>query len=355
MSRVIQIVQHLRPGGIESLALELVRFSSPQDETLVISLEESREQAVAAWSRLSDCADRLVFLNKAPGWQPCLITQLVRLFRRLRPDVVHTHHVGPLIYGGLAARLARVPRLVHTEHDAWHLEDPRRRRLQRLILALTRPRLVADARHVAEALRNHLRGWEPRVILNGIDTERFTPGDRDEARRNLGLPRQARLIGCAARLHPVKGHRFLLDALSALPGDVHLALAGAGEEASALERQSRRLGIERRVHFLGRVDEMPTFYRALDAFCLPSLAEGLPLSTLEAQSSGVPVVVTDAGGSPESACPSSGRVVPAGEVGALAEALLSVLDAPTNADPRAFVRARGDVRATSAAYAAVAV
>jgi glycosyltransferase involved in cell wall biosynthesis len=190
-------------------------------------------------------------------------------------------------------------------------------------------------------------------VPNGIDTERFTPGDQDEARRKFGLPRQTRLIGCAARLHPVKGHRFLLDALAALPGDVHLALAGDGEEASALEGQARRLGIDGRVHFLDRVDDMPDFYRALDAFCLPSLCEGLPLSTLEAQSSGIPVVVTDAGGSPESACTSSGRVVPAGDVDALAGALRSVLDAPPDADPRSFVKANGDVRAMSAAYAAL--
>jgi glycosyltransferase involved in cell wall biosynthesis len=167
------------------------------------------------------------------------------------------------------------------------------------------------------------------------------------------LPSDVRLIGCAARLHPVKGHRFLLDALADLPTSVHLALAGDAEEAPALERQARRLGIAHRVRFLGRIDAMPTFYRALDAFCLPSLAEGLPLSTLEAQACGVPVVVTDAGGSPESACPVSGRVVPAGEAGALAKALRSVLDAHPDADPRAFVRAHGDVRAMSAAYAAL--
>jgi hypothetical protein len=100
MSRTIQIVQHLRPGGIESLVLELVRFSPPGDETLVISLEGNREQAVAAWPRLAEHADRLVFLDKTPGWRPGLVTRLVRLFRGLRPHAVHTHHVGPLIYGG---------------------------------------------------------------------------------------------------------------------------------------------------------------------------------------------------------------------------------------------------------------
>ena len=102
---------------------------------------------------------------------------------------MHTHHVGPLLYGGLAARLAGIRRLVHTEHDAWHLTDPRRRRLQAGLVGLLRPCLVADAALVRDSAEAALPGRRYAVIGNGVDTHRFTPGDRDAARRVLGLPR----------------------------------------------------------------------------------------------------------------------------------------------------------------------
>lgn len=357
MTRVCQVVQHLRPGGIETLVLELARLAGPGQETQVLSLEGRAAEALAAWPRLAVSGADLRFFDKAPGWRAGTLAALWRHLRQARPRAVHTHHVGPLIYGGLAARLAGVPRIIHTEHDAWHLDDPRRRRLQRAVLTLVRPRLVADSDAVAAAVRGHLPGQAVTVIRNGIDTLHFSPGARAAARAALGgltdLPREARLIGCAARLHPVKGHRFLLAALARLDPGVHLALAGLGEEDAALRTQVQAEGLVGRVHFLGRVDDMRGFYQALDLFCLPSLAEGMPLSPLEAQACGVPVVVTAVGGSAEAVCPRTGRLVPPADVAALAEALAGQFARREGADPRPFVLARGDARAMVAAYRAL--
>ena len=123
MSRVCQVVQHLRPGGIETLVLELARLAPPGQTTDILSLEGSPERAVAAWPRLAQTGAGLKFFAKAPGWRIDCLLALTRYLRQVRPRAVHTHHVGPLIYGGLAARLAGVPRIIHTEHDAWHLQD----------------------------------------------------------------------------------------------------------------------------------------------------------------------------------------------------------------------------------------
>jgi len=111
------------------------------------------------------------------------------------------------------------------------------------------------------------------------------------ARRALRLPDSGRLIGSAGRLEPVKGHALLIEALAALPTDVTLVLAGDGSQRPILEALAARLGVAERVHFLGHIDSIVTFYRALDVFCLPSVAEGLPLSVLEAQACGVAAVV----------------------------------------------------------------
>ena len=86
-------------------------------------------------------------------------------------------------------------------------------------------------------------------------------------------------------------------------------MAGVGSLQNALQQQCQQLGIAHRVHFLGLVENMPRFYQGLDLFCLPSLAEGMPLCVLEAQACGVPVVMSDVGAAREIVCQASGHIL----------------------------------------------
>jgi glycosyltransferase involved in cell wall biosynthesis len=333
---IIHVVQHLAPGGLEVMALELARVQAASRPTFVVSLEGEATVALGAWPRLAAQRESLVFMGKNPGLDVALPFRLAALFRGLRPAAVHTHHAGPLLYAGVAARLARVPRLLHTEHDAWHLADPRRRRLMRAALAVTRPVLIADAPHVADAVRDALGIARPRVVLNGVDTDRFAPRDRIAARAWLGLPRDAQVLGIAARLEKVKGVDIAIAALPALPG-VILAIAGQGTEALALRAQAEVFGVADRVRFLGLVEDMPGFFAACDAVCLPSRDEGLPLAALEAQACGVPVVAAEVGGVVAACDPATARFVPAQDPAALAVAVGGLLSAPRG-NPRDFVQ-----------------
>lgn len=350
MNTVIQVVQHLRPGGIETMVLDLLSFCEQGNRTFIVSLEGTKHSAINHWPKLQPVADKLVFLGKKPGLAPSLILSMSKLFKRLEADVVHTHHIGPLLYAGVAARLAGVRQLIHTEHDAWHLDDPRRRILERVAIRLARPRLVADAETVAGNMRKHLKTARIQVIPNGIDTQRFIPGDQAQARQRLGLPQGVLLIGCSGRLEKVKGQRVLIDALTRLPEHIHLTLAGTGSNETQLRRQAEAFRLGKRVHFLGRIDEMPTFYHALDVFCLPSLNEGLPLSPLEAQACNIRTLVTDVGGSRETLCPHSGQLVPGGDASAMASTLDRMLRKPLAITPREFVQQRHDVRRMASAY-----
>ena len=103
--------------------------------------------------RLAREATPLIFMGKRPGLDAALPLRLARLFRQVGAVGVHTHHIGPLLYAGLAARTIRNLRCVHTEHDAWHLQNAKRRRLARLALRLAAPVLTADAPHVADAVQ----------------------------------------------------------------------------------------------------------------------------------------------------------------------------------------------------------
>lgn len=332
--RIAQIVQHLRPGGLECLVLDLARHS--RAPTTIIALEGTKDETLAAWPRLAPFAEDLVCLGKKAGRDLTTISRLSRVLKSKKITTVHTHHIGPLLYGGAAARFAMIDGLVHTEHDAWHLESPRRRLLEKASLRMFRPKLVADSNLVAERTAVLLGVAKPRIISNGVNTNIFVPDDQRQARERLGLPLDARIIGTAARLEHVKGVDLLVEAIAGLP-DVVLAIAGDGLERQNLEARTEALGIRHRVQFLGRVDKMPQFYRALDRFCLPSRHEGLPLSILEAQSCGIPVIATDVGGVREAVDLESGVIAPHPTVPLLGDALARSISRVNGRSPRAFV------------------
>lgn len=349
---IIQVVQHLRPGGIETMALDLLNQLKGRAEIYIFSLEGTKEQAIKEWPRLANIASQLYFFNKKPGLTPILIARLIKRFKSLNATAIHSHHIGPLLYAGVAAKWLHIPQ-VHTEHDAWHLNAAANRRLQRILLHLLKPTLVADCDAVAEDLCHYFPHSKPEIILNGIDTHRFLPAsseDKQRSRNKLKLPNHGTLIGCAARLESVKGHEFLLKALSKTHADISLALAGSGSLRKHLEQIADSLGIRDRVYFLGHLDDTLPFYQAIDLFCLPSLNEGLPLSPLEAQACGVPAIVTDVGGSRSIVCPKSGDIISAGSAQAIQHAILRQHFMPSRNSPRQFVLDTGNLEKTALAY-----
>ncbi|MFH4466737.1 glycosyltransferase [Vibrio diabolicus] len=350
---ILHVVQHLAPGGLETLVLEMLRFAQPNHSVFVVSLEGSKAQALQCWSKLSAYQGQLHFLNKKPGFSGKTISTLTSMLKGLKPDVVHTHHIGPLLYGGIAARLAQVPVIIHTEHDAWHLNNRKSARLQSLLLKMIRPHVVADANFVAEQIQTKLNYRKVCTIHNGIDCQKFQSGNQATKRNLFGLPANKTAIGVAGRLEAVKGHKVLIEAFSHLTPNTHLAIAGDGSQRAQLEAQVRTLKLEDRVTFLGLVDDMPSFYQSLDLFCLPSLQEGFPLSTLEAQACDVPCVATDVGGVKETLCPINSTLVEANRVFSLAEALSLQLKS-THGSPRTFILKHFDIRDMVGRYSRLA-
>jgi len=342
---IIQVVQHLSPGGIEVMAMELKKHlkNTDNDRVLIVSLEGDKKEFINKWPKLKNIADDIIFMNKQQGLSFVLVVKLIVLFLKHKADVIHTHHIGPLIYAGLAARFSGVLTLIHTEHDAWHLQNKKRRRIQKLIISLVRPKLVADADAVAKELKTHMGNINVDVIKNGIDTSYFSIGCKSSARIINGLPTNKFLIGSCGRLEKVKGHEFLLRAVAKLNDNVHVALAGDGSLRDQLKNVTKSLGIENRVHFLGHVENMPVFYQALDVFCLPSLNEGMPLAPLEAQACGIPAVVSNVGATGETLYRENSGLVAPGDSENLASALKALLIEKSGSNPREFVKENGNV------------
>lgn len=344
---ILQIVQRLRPGGIEVLALELSTRLAGQNA--ILSLEWTQPEIVANWPMLAGLPTLILGMEKKPGVRPGLLLPLLRRIRELAPRAVMTHHIGPLLYGGLAARLASVPIIVHVEHDVWHYANPNHRRLARLAGLLVSPHVVAVSETVARTMRELMPRAHVSVISNAVDTERFVPGDRAAARLRLGLPLDRPIIGAAGRLEEVKGQDVLLRAVAAIPSAL-LVLAGDGSRSEPLQQLAVDLGMADRVVFLGYRADMDAIYPAFDVVALPSRNEGLPLSILEAQACDIPVVASDVGSVHEGICPQGSRLVPADDPAALGSALTAMLDAPPAIKPRAFVLERFSWARTVAAY-----
>jgi len=187
---------------------------------------------------------------------------------------------------------------------------------------------------VSDFGRGHLLGlvdrehWaKVRVVRCGIDLARFEPA----ARPANGGP--VRLLS-VARLHPVKGHPVLIDALAELirgGEDVELTLVGDGPARSALERQAQALRVADRVVFAGSVgqDQIAAHYRAANIFCLPSFGEGIPVALMEAMATRLPAVASRVMGVPELVVDGdSGLLVAPGRADELARALRTLVRDP---------------------------
>ncbi|MGB5813068.1 MAG: glycosyltransferase [Polyangiales bacterium] len=267
-----------------------------------------------------------VLLPGAAGLDPRLSWRIRAILMREGVDVLHTHHLGPFVYGAPAALLAGC-RHVHTEHSH-ELYDTARRRL---LGAMMSP--LAEVVAVTSEVSEYRRRFPGRcsVIPNGVVVPSDDPLRRERARDQLGLDSSAFVVGCAARLSPEKNHAVLLEAFARLrrqePRAV-LLCAGEGPLGDQLRALTQEANLESHVRWLGAIDDMSAFYAALDVCTLSSDREGLPLSLLEAMSFGVPVVATEVGGIPELLDDDAGIVVPPGDPNTLVEALSSLASNP---------------------------
>jgi glycosyltransferase involved in cell wall biosynthesis len=133
------------------------------------------------------------------------------------------------------------------------------------------------------------------IHYTGLDAARFRPQDRTASRADWQAPAGARILLSVGALIPRKGQALVVQALAALPDDVHYWLAGKGEDKAALRALAERLGVASRVRFLGSVphDRLPALYAVADAMVLPSASEGLANAWVEALGCGTPLILSD--------------------------------------------------------------
>lgn len=345
-TRVLHVIQNLNYGGMERLLADLVRRI---DRTRF----ESHVLVLQYFGRFADGLGDVATLHRAPPMSKGSMIwprALARRIRAIRPDVVHTHS-GVWYKASLAARLAGVPLVVHTEHgrqspDPW---------LARWVDGLASRRtdvVVAVSGSVAEQLRARVvrRGCRVEVVENGVDTELHAPlADTGRIRRELGIATDVPILGSIGRLERIKGYDVMIEAFARLhalwpPSAVRpaLVLAGEGSERPKLEALAATLGIREHVRFLGWRDDIRDLHSAFTVFTMSSRSEGTSVSLLEAMSAGLCPVVTAVGGNPAVLGDSlEHRLVPPEDPDALAHAWLdALLDGARRAADGRAARAR---------------
>jgi len=330
--RILHVLDNVGIGGLQNGLANLLEHLNPvRFEHVICAIRPVKEIDAQP---LPPGRAEVLCLGKRDNTRGSQLTALIRMIRETKPDIVHSRNWAA-IEAVFAARWKSC-RLIHSEHgidSAFALKEPRRRTWTRRLAFGLADRVFAVSYQLRDFYAGRT-GFPPDrigVIHNGVDRRRFfpNPGVRSKAREVLGLSPGDFCIGCVGNLTPVKDHITLLHAMDEFSKsyqDWRLLFAGDGPERTRLQEFVKgRPGWGERVLFLGRRNNISELLNAMDIYALPSLSEGICNSLLEAMATGLPVIASQTGGNPEVTIDGeSGLLFPVGDVGQLANHLLSI-------------------------------
>jgi sugar transferase (PEP-CTERM/EpsH1 system associated) len=354
---VVHLIYRFDFGGLETLVAECVnRMPVHQYRHAVVCLTGYTEFA----RKISRDDVEIIALDKPPGLALGTHFKLWKLLRRLKPAVLHSYNLATVEYA-CAAALAGVPVRVHAEHGR-DAGDPNGLNRKHNLLRRGVTPFIDRYIPVSDDLQRWLRqvvgvpDAKTLMIANGVDTERFMPHAKSG--------REEFVIGTVGRIQDVKNHAGLIDAFirlrEMLPAERHrlrLAIVGDGPLFGMIRDKVHAAGLDDVVWLPGSRTDIAELMSGFDVFALPSIAEGTPVTILEAMACGLPVVASQVGGIPEVVeQQGTGLLVPPSDAAALAEALAAYVRDPQlglrhGAAGRARVERSNSVAAMVAGYA----
>jgi len=353
---VVSVIDNMRLGGTELNAVRTAeRLDRERFELHVVCLGEDGPLT----ERYRAIRVPVVNMPIRSFYGPSMMTsglRFVRYLRQVQADVVHAHDVYSNIFVAVWAGLAGV-RVVITSRRWWHSLPNWKLRVGNRLAFKRADAVLANSAQVA---RTVMADGTPQekvwTITNFADESAFgvaSDAERLEQRRRWGANDDATVIGCVARMDPVKDHAGLLRAFARVRDQeprAFLVLVGDGEMRPALEAQVKALGLTNAVHFTGELRGSSNHHRAFDISVLASRSEGFPNTLVEAMAAGRPVVATAVGGSIDAVeHEATGLLVPPADSAALAESLIRLV---RNGEERerfgkqALLRARDRYRAS---------
>ncbi|MDP8924855.1 MAG: glycosyltransferase family 4 protein [Chloroflexota bacterium] len=347
--RVLRVITRLNIGGpaihaiLLTRGLQNERFAS----ALVAGLEGPHEGTLRDLATKHGVSPRIVpelGREVSPANDLRATLAMYRLIRGSRPHILHTHMAKAGTAGRVAARLARVPIVVHTFHGhTFHSYfGPLKTRLfleiERTLARATDRVVAVNERQRQEIAEYGVAPLEKVVTIPlGLEIESLLDAERyrGHLKAELGVNGRHKLVGIVARLVPIKAHEVFLEAaarIRARDPDTLFLVIGDGERRAELERLARDLGLGDAVRFLGWRGDMRRVYADLDVVALSSNNEGSPVALIEALAAARPVVSTDVGGvSGVVRHAETGLLVGPRDPGGMADAILTLLRSPERA------------------------
>ena len=335
---VAHVLHRFDTGGLENGVVNLINHMPAN----------AYRHAVIALTDITDFKNRIqrpdvqfFALNKQPGHVLWIYPQLYRLFRQLKPAIVHTRNLAAL-EAAVPAWAARVPARIHGEHgrDVGDFDGTNKKcQWIRRIYSPFVKHYIALSQDLAHYLTHPVGIGAKRVtqIYNGVDAARFHPApERQDIPASPFNEAGLWLVGTAGRMQTVKDQTNLARAFvlainiePSLREHLRLVMVGDGplrhESLAILEAA----GLAELAWLPGERNDIPDIMRGLDCFVLPSLGEGISNTILEAMASGLPVIATQVGGNPELVQEGrTGHLVPAADPGALARAIIKLAQSP---------------------------
>jgi glycosyltransferase involved in cell wall biosynthesis len=329
--RIAHLIESDGPGGAERMLASLAAELQAAGAENVVIAPSGGEGWLAR--ELSETGVQMELFRLDRPISPAFARWLTETLRRHRVALAHSHEFTMAVYGAWAARRASVAHLVTMHGSRYYAGRLQRRVAMHLAVSLSGS-VVAVSQSLARHLSRDLWIRASRIVTipNGA---RLTPVTQSSLRGELQLGSADHLAVAVGNLYPVKGHRYLLEALALLAERfprLHVAIAGRGELEGPLLARARALHISDRFHLLGLRSDVGNLLAGADVFVLPSLSEGLPLALLEAMLAARPIVATAVGEIPTALADGrAGVLVPPADAGALASGLAGVLADPARA------------------------
>ena len=277
-------------------------------------------------------------LTRKEGLDLRLTMKLAKLLKQQRIDVVHSHNWTTFLYTVAAAHLAKVPVIIHGEHgrDTQQYNKDWKRLWARRLLASRCDYFTTVSSNIAQELQTiwKLSSWKVSWLPNGVDLDVFhEKHNQGEAKDSLGLDRKSLVIGTViGTIRPVKDLPNLMTAFSLvreMVQTVQLIVVGSSPNMNEFKKLADKLGIADSIHFLDKHTNVAPIIAAMDVYVNSSLYEGMSNTILEAMASGVPVVATAVGGTPDILShQKTGLLVPPKDSRALSQSILRILSEP---------------------------
>lgn len=329
--KVALVIDQLDMGGAERQFVELAKnIDKNKFEVVIVVLSKNR---VDLLKELTELNIDVILIDQ---WGKICISAFFGLFKLLKiekPDILHTYLFTASLYGRIVAKLIGIPIVIVSERSTDIWKKSSYVWMDRLLAKVT-DKILVNAETIKESLvkRERIPDKKIQIIYNGLDLNKFdlARSERNQIRKNLGVLNGNLVIGILGRLSREKDHSTFLNAakkiISTVP-HVNFLIVGDGNLREKLEGISVTLGLNKKVIFAGKINNVSNILQAMDVLVSTSIYEGCSNAILEAMAAGLPVVATKVGGNTEIVRDGiTGILIPSQDPDELARAVLSLLN-----------------------------